>query len=278
MNFIRKYVFWVAIGIACVAAITLQFVLVTPISGKNAQIVTELNKRKGDLDQFAKKKAELHNQHWIDTERSKIQVFAAEREKCEKFLLALSAWYKAAQLKDEADEVITDNFLWKTAYIDECRKLEADVATKVHVGGDALVWHWPAWGAAIPTEPQIAAAWLNYLVQKEMVEIVTFKNASVIFLRSIRVGNPTKGPGWRDQIEKVNLAIPITLVVEMDFEKLPHLIHALVTSKLSFVVRTVNVMKTYTPVGTRVTAKAESGGKAKGKADGATEDSAPALP
>ena len=114
MESVKKFGFWIGIGLVCIVAIVAQFMVVEPMSASNAALLEKLKIRKLKLETAAKNR-ELKNEHWIEFEGKRAEVWKRQRKECEEYFLSqqdFPSWFS-----DDSGRKISSRSLWVTAFI-----------------------------------------------------------------------------------------------------------------------------------------------------------------
>lgn len=234
--------FWISIGIVFFILLILVFVLIFPLSNQYARAYKDIEDLSTALERYAVKK-DLYNDVWIASAKRKSELHDKEIEKCRSFLKERDDRLEAIFSSEDTEKgliKIEDEALWKNEYTKRCSALLTKLEThNITVSEGALPFQ--NWGPGIPTWDTILPAqkrfWiLEAIVNAALNDIGVTKLEKITFRESSHTYDPS--------FAQLYTAIPITIRIELQADRIQFFLHDILTSDIPFVIEGVTILST----------------------------------
>ncbi len=185
MEFVKRNLFWLGIGLAVVALVVLYLLFVMPLRRELSKSTNELEQ--GQTRLLALLRGDIANETKIDKAKQTAGVFRTQYETVESFF----AGKKQKAVKYWAD-VFIDGKLEPALFVVEYRKrtkvLEEKLKKNMELGSTAF--QWKSFGDRLPEPKDCEAPMEHFRMMEQIAELIE-RAAAVTTLDSVRQGTGT---------------------------------------------------------------------------------------
>lgn len=232
--------FWIAIGIVFFILLVLFFVFIYPLSNQYARIYKESEDLSAALATYTVKK-DLYSETWTTSKRQEADLYDKEIENCKSFLKDKDDRLEAIFLihdKEKGLVKLEDEALWKNEY----EKRVSAVLTKLgtsHIAVSEDSWPFQKWGQEIPTWDTILSVQKRFWILEAIANII-LNNTGIAKLGKITFKDTCSS--YDPSLAQIYTAIPITIRVEMQADRIQFLLHDMLKSDIPFIIEGVAIL------------------------------------
>ena len=232
--------FWVSTGIVFFILMVIFFVFVSTLSNQYARIYKETEDLSGALDRYALKK-DLYSEVWTTSKKQEADIYDKEVENCKSFLKEKDDHLEAIFLIHDREKglmKLEDEALWKNEY----EKRVSGLLTKLevnHIAGSEGAWPFQKWGQEIPTWDAILSVQKRFWILEAIANII-LNNPGITKLGKITFKDTCSS--YDPSFTQIYTAIPITVRVELQADRIQFLLHAILKSDIPFIIEGVTIL------------------------------------
>ncbi len=238
-TFTRIWNFWLITGICFFTLLVLLFVFIFPLSNQYATTCKKMEDLSSALERYTAKK-DLHNEAWITSKIQEAELYNKEVEKCKSFLKGMDDHLESVFMIQGTEErlmKVEDEALWKSEYEKRISALLAKLEAK-HVAADRGVLPFQNWETVIPAWDSILSAQKRFWIIEAIVNII-LNNTGITKLGKITFKESCCS--YDTSFAHIYTAIPITIKVELQADRIQYLLHDILKSPVPFVIEGVNI-------------------------------------
>ncbi len=235
---IKENKFWIYIVGGGVFVIIFYFSVVSPFRSRNSEKKESMERLLTRLERYEKKGDKIRNEKWIKAEEKKLVLIKKAQQEYELFYKERDSHLEKI-FESVNGEEIKDEALWKNRYIQGMNGLLNKIKNRdIPLGNNALSFK--QWKVEIPTWEDIAPEQKRFWITEELVKIILKDELKVDYLEGISFER--EGSVSSNASTELCDIIPFTIKVSINAESLLFLINELLKSKLSFDIRTINIV------------------------------------
>ncbi|TVM03304.1 MAG: hypothetical protein CV087_05755 [Candidatus Brocadia sp. WS118] len=240
--FARILNFWLITGIGFFTLLILLFAFISPLSNQYAKTYKNVMNLSVAFERYAAKK-DLYNESWIASKRQEAELYNKEVEKCKSFLKGRDDHLESVFVIQDTEKrlmKVEDEALWKNEYGKRISALVAKLEAN-HVALDNGALPFQNWGAEIPVWDNILSAQKRFWIIEAIVNII-LDNNGITKLEKITFKESCCS--YDLSFAHIYTAIPITMKVELQADRIQFLLHDILESSIPFVIEGVNISST----------------------------------
>lgn len=237
--FATTWNFWLVIGICFFALLALLFVFIFPLSNQYATTCKNMEDLSSALERYTAKK-DLYNESWISSKIREGELYNKEVEECKSFLKGMDDHLESVFVIRGTEErlmKIEDEALWKNEYEKRISELLAKLEAR-HVAADKGVLPFQNWETVIPAWDSILTAQKRFWIIEAIVNII-LDNTAITKLGKVTFKDSCCS--YDTSFAHIYTAIPITIEVELQADRIQFLLHDILKSPVPFVIEGVNI-------------------------------------
>ncbi len=210
---------------------------VSPFQSRNAEKTKIIESILTRLERYKKQSICIHNEKWIKEEKTKLGAIKKVQSEYKSF-------YKKRDNHLEKifdtvyGEEIKDEALWENKHIQEVNVLLGKIK-KQHVSLNENALPFKRWKLEIPTWEEIALEQKRFWITEELINIILKKELMTNYIESINFEKEDEAS--TNTFSELYNIIPFTLKVSMDVESLLFLINEILSSKICFEIKAINI-------------------------------------
>lgn len=234
MDFVRKFGFWIGIGVVCLVALVLQFRVVKRMATDNAKLMEDLDRRRKKLNRYALKGNELRNERWITHADELAKTWEIRRQSCQQFFKDQPTI--PYELRDSNNEPIRSMANWVAEFRRRCQALLKGLSDKGIACGDNTFRFQELAGeykGRYPKSDEQRRVTHDFYVYEEFAKILSLEKLLVAAINDVKIGDDAKdfvAPFAEVQQEGLFTTYPYYLVIRVEFERILHVFRELLSS------------------------------------------------
>ncbi len=241
--FFGRYGFWICIASIFLVQAILYFVFVFSLPAHYAKTYQDLVNLIPPLENYAVRVKNIYNDKWITSKQLEADLSKKELEKCKAFLQEKDSRlesYFTVEDPEKGAVKIEDEALWKNDYIKRASALLRKLETR-SIAWDEDTFPFYDWGSDIPTREAILQAQKQFWILEAVVYTVA-NTPGTAKLGKIRFRETSFT--YDASFAQIYTAIPVTLQLELQANRLLFLLREIQTSNVPFVIEDVNILST----------------------------------
>jgi len=221
MDFLKKFGFWIIVGVVCAGALLFYSLVVRAQGAIYAGRIRELESRRDTLGSLARKGDQTPNKFWIEREKELKDLVEAEIRKCQELIVRQRRsnqvklfWNEDDPLKKEVDS----RSAWLEFYFRQTERVGAQIEAS-GVAPKTLVSFPNYWGNSLPTWGEIRNAQVNFWLRKDIVDLLT-NQAERDLVEELKLRRDERLKTLLDVVQNVNPGALSTILQAMPKETL----------------------------------------------------------